>query len=118
VVGASGELFPRSLKGSSSHGILARAGSRGRPPSDGLLPPSPPTEQATACQDQARQSSAGDGTWDGHAGERKARVKWSLVGDVSADPLPVGHQVKAEERRMTADKWSSSGADRHGLFGP
>jgi len=34
-----------------------------------------------------------DGTGDSHAGERKTRVKWSLVGDVGADPLPVGLQV-------------------------
>jgi hypothetical protein len=26
-----------------------------------FLPPSPPAEKATACEDQARQSSTGDG---------------------------------------------------------
>jgi hypothetical protein len=33
-----------------------------------LLPPSPPAEQSTARQDQAGQSSTGDGTGDGAGG--------------------------------------------------
>src|SRR6516162_2550837 len=57
------------------------------------LSPSPPAEKAAARQDQAGQSGTDNGTGDGHAGERKARVKWSLMGDVGADPLPVGLQV-------------------------
>jgi hypothetical protein len=33
-----------------------------------LLPPSPPTEQATASKDQAGKASTGDGTGDGGGG--------------------------------------------------
>ena len=40
---------------------------------NGLLPPSPPAQKATACQDQARQSSTGDGAGDGDGGEAKKR---------------------------------------------
>ena len=50
-------------------------------------------QKNTTSQDEARQSRTGDGAGDGLAGERKARVKWSLMRDVGADPLPVGLQV-------------------------
>ena len=45
-------------------------------------------QKNTASQDQARQSRTDDGARD--ASERKARVKWSLMSDVGADPRPVG----------------------------
>jgi hypothetical protein len=41
--------------------------------SGGLLPPSPPAEQATARQDQAGQSGTGDG-----AGNRLGSHQWNL----------------------------------------
>jgi hypothetical protein len=39
----------------------------------GLLPPSPPAEKASACQDQARQARTGDGTRDSNAGNKRIR---------------------------------------------
>jgi hypothetical protein len=46
-------------------------------------------EKNTASQNQAGQSSPDEGPWDGHAGERKTRVEWSLASNVGADSLPV-----------------------------
>jgi hypothetical protein len=52
--------------------------------SGGLLPPSPPAEKATARQDQAGQAGTDNGTGDGDARERKARVKrWRRSGKVN-----------------------------------
>src|SRR5262245_57043706 len=63
---------------------------RWRPPdtvqgqmSDGLLPPSPPAEKATACQDQAGKASTDDGagnwnsTFDGNVVDRYVRWRKS-----------------------------------------
>src|SRR6516225_6877353 len=49
-------------------------------------------QKNTTSQDQARQSCTDDGAGDGHAVERKGRVKRSLASDVGADPQPVGLQ--------------------------
>src|SRR3981189_815039 len=62
--------------------------------SGGLPPPSPPAEKATARQDQAGQSSTGDGGGHAHTVERKGRVKrWTRcrigANDGGADPQPV-----------------------------
>jgi hypothetical protein len=42
-----------------------------------LLPSSPPAEQTTARQDQARQSSTGDGTGDGSS-SKPSRIKLKI----------------------------------------
>src|SRR5215469_12907337 len=57
-----------------------------------FLPPSPPTEKASARQEQARQSSTDDGAGDCYARERKGRVeRWrrGAVNEVGAHPHPV-----------------------------
>jgi hypothetical protein len=49
--------------------------------SGSLLPPSPPAEQTAASQDQPRQSSTGDGAWDGSRIIRMVMVVMLVAGD-------------------------------------
>jgi hypothetical protein len=59
-----------------------------------LLPPSPPAEEATARQDQARQSGAGDGTGDpAHATTRDSVVDCVTTVGQSFDALSQRFEV-------------------------
>jgi hypothetical protein len=49
----------------------------------GLTTPSPPAEKATARQDQARQSSTGDGAGDIHRGCSKGIIELEATGDLT-----------------------------------
>ena len=65
-----------------------------------LLPPSPPAEQATTCQDQSRQSSANEGTGD------RSHSDFSFDVREEVGNLPRGTGVPINERRAAGRKIS------------
>src|SRR6516165_400260 len=80
--------------------------------SGGLLPPSPPAEKATACEDQARQASTDDGAgdssgskcyWDRWVGEpftaNCARPEQAIANTATIE-VTCGVGVKKEVKRL------------------